>query len=264
MQRDFQSVGSAVELLRTDVEEVQEQHQDLERRVEEYFADSMAGSRDHRRIRFTGDVLHQFWVQRGAEDTRALLLSWYASYRQSAAQQGEGDVSASLQRAMLYTMPRARGNPNVAHWVVVELEAPGFRNHLCHVLFHAPARAQDTTWRTTKPQASLTPYQRDMRNYVYLHFAEDPRPDQPGPSRNTGVIPWPDSGPAWHPGRQVILYGDEACVKTNGQPRVTISLSLGEEAARKLIERALNLAPTGPFPARRTGPLPPPPQRVAQ
>ena len=197
-------------MVRTDVEELQQCQAALEDKVEEYRTDATVGARDHRRIRFTGDTLYQFWQERGPAETRALLVSWYTSYRQTAAAQGEGDVTPSLHTAMMYTMPRSRNNPGGAHWVVLELESSGFRNHLCHALFHAPARGQDPTWRATKPQASLTPYQRYMRNFIFLHFASDPRPGAPGPTSLEGVIPWPTTGPSWEPGRQVVLYGDEA------------------------------------------------------
>ena len=61
MQAQFKNVGNAIEMVRTDVEELQQCQATLEDKVDDLRTDAAAGARDHRRIRFTSDTLYQFW-----------------------------------------------------------------------------------------------------------------------------------------------------------------------------------------------------------
>ena len=128
---------------------------------------------------------------------------------------------------------------------MVEFDSTNIRRHMCNALFHSPARATDPQWSTTRPQASLTTYQREVRNYVFLSFAEDPHTPAKGVADGKGNIPWPPSGPQWHPGRKVVLYGDQACVKTEGCTSVSIPLSSPQSTVVELVRTAQSLQPVG-------------------
>ena len=128
-----------------------EARESLSERMDQYRADQVAGERDHGRIRFTGDRLLGYMRQHGKEATRTLLLGWYDSYRQTKAQDGEGDKRQAIQTGDIYDMPKVRGQQGGDRWVILEVDSSSVRRHLCHALFHSPARGQDQQWVGTKP-----------------------------------------------------------------------------------------------------------------
>ena len=97
-----------------------------------------------------------------------------------------------------------------------------------------------------RAQASLTAYQRHSRNFIYLSFAEDPRPSGGGPDFCEGFIPWPVTGPKWAAGRRVELHADTAAILTDGCPTVRVELDLDPATIKERVEAALQLVPQAP------------------
>lgn len=241
--------------------EAKSAQEELVQRVDTYRADQVAGERDHLRIRFTGDQLFQLLQQSGKEAVRQLLLTWYDGYRQGKAQDGEGNKRTAIESGHVYDMPRVRGQQGGNRWVILEVDTPAVRRHLCHALFHSPTRTSDRQWASTRPQASLTQYQREARNFVFLSFAEDPRVPALGPSSCKGNIPWPTGGPKWNTGRLVVLYADQACIKTAGCNNVLVPLSSPQRQIMDLVSSAKNLQPAVGG-GTQGGALPGPPPRT--
>ena len=222
----------------------------LERQLRLYREHLVLLRSEERKLMLPGDPLLALYMAAGEkpDPVRAKLLEWATAFQQQQGDDSAQDYSREIGTAEIFKMPLRRGQGGaVTAWqICAKLRCRGDRDLLCSAIGRCAARRSDATWRQVRAQASLTPYQREARNFIYLSFAEDPRPGGAGNTDCSGAIPWPATGPKWAAGRRVELHADTAAILTDGCATVRVELDLPPDVVRERVEAARQLVPQAP------------------